>query len=371
MSFFAALYAPIHRWRTMRELSSLEKDQTYDSSWDFRNMIAKATEALDRDLRGRAKEIWTEAYARFPDLAMMSEAALDLMLRLGLHADAEALLNRAVKRYPNSVRSLEGLARLAFDRRDWAVAEQSAAVLRKKFPQSLKGYWIGAASLSELGRFEAAEATLARGLRVAPNDLILRVESAKLAERREAWDEALKRWTYVHETIRHPVGTIGLATTLSRLGHYDDADALIASVLHRSGNDLGIWIASAQVAEHKQDWEAAANRWGIVRNRFPLASIGYTGSLKSMQMLARPEEAEAIIKEGTDRVPDDVGLFIEHARMAQRGGDWATAVQRWARVRERFPTCQEAYAGEADALEALHRVAEAAAVRAMSPARPP
>lgn len=367
MSLFAALVAPVHRWRAMRELRSFDRHQAYDSRWDFKHLIAQANEALDRDLQGRAREIWAAAYARFPDLAMLSQPALDLMLRLGLHADAEALLNRAVKRYPNSVEALEGLARLAFERRDHAEALRRTEVLRKKFPNSLKGYWIGAASLSELGRFAEAEALLARGLTFAPDDLILRVEHARLAARSEDWDRALERWTYVHETLRHAAGTIGLAATLSRLARYDEADALIAGVVHRSGNDIGIWIASAQIAEQKQDWEEASRRWGVIRSRFPLASTGYLGGLKPLEKLSRRAEAEEIIKAGIERIPDDVKLVTEYAMMAHRNGDWPDAAARWAAVRRRFPASQEAYAREADALDALHRPADAAAIRAMSP----
>jgi predicted Zn-dependent protease len=365
MTLFAGLLAPIHRWRVMRDLRSFDKHQTYDAKWDFRDLLARAKEALDRDLPVRAGEIWADAYARFPDLAMLSEPALDLMLRLGLQADAENLLNRAVKRHPNDAHAQEGLTRLAFERKDYADAVIRAEGLRKKFPQSLKGYWIGAASLSFLGRSTEADAILNRGLQVAPDNLILRVEYARLAERSEDWEAAIKRWTYVHETLRHAAGTIGLATAFSRLARYDEADALIASVVHRSGNDIGIWIASTQIAEQKQDWAEAARRWQVICERFPLVPTGYIGASKALLRLPRHDEADAIIKEGIERVPGDVALFVEHALMAHRSGDWSNAAARWSTVRQRFPTCQEAYAREADALEALHRPAEAAAIRAM------
>jgi tetratricopeptide (TPR) repeat protein len=369
MSFLEALWSPLHRWQTMRELRALEKQETYDSRWDFKEMIEKANEALERDLRGRAKEIWGHAAARFPDLAMMSEPALDLMLKLGLYDDAEALLSRAVKRHPNSVQALEGLARLALQRGDHEEAVRRSELLRKRHPQSLKGYWIGCGSLSHLGRFKEAEATIQRGLQVAPDDLILNIEFARLAERGDNWDEALKRWMHIHDATGHPAATVGLVTTLSRLGRYDEADAMIASVAHKSGNDLGIWMASAQVAEQKQDWGEAAKRWARIRQRFPLSGIGYVCSLKPLEKLARPQEADDVIKEGTVRVPDDVNLFIEHARMADRRGDWANAAERWATVRQRFPACGEAYSREAIALDALQRPEDAASVRKMAPTR--
>jgi hypothetical protein len=118
MGFLTTISAPLHRWLTMRELRALEREETHDSRFDFDGMLSDANDALERDLRSRAREIWTQTYAKFPDFAMMSEAAIDLLLRLDLFDEAEAVLNRGAKRYRPQRQTLEGLAQVAHRRGD-------------------------------------------------------------------------------------------------------------------------------------------------------------------------------------------------------------------------------------------------------------
>jgi tetratricopeptide (TPR) repeat protein len=370
MTLFAAFSEPFQRWWAMRQMRSLQKQDSHDHEWDFKGLIFQAEEALDRDLRTRARELWTQAYARFPDLAMNSETALELLFRLGLYQEAEDLMTRAVKQYPRSMQALEGLATVTHRRGKHDQALRLSELLRKNHPSSLKGYWIGAASLSHLGRPQEAEALLAKGLQMGPDDLILHIEYARVAERRQDWDETLRRWAYVHETLDNLVGTIGIAATLARLGRYDEADAILTGVFYKTGNNFAVWMTYVNIAEQKEDWEEAATRWTTVRERFPLSPFSYTGPIKSLEKLGRQQEAEEILREGIERLKQEPSIFIEYAGLAYRSGNWGNVAERWGVVRKRFPGMPEAYKWEAAALEALHRPEEAASIRAMAPAQP-
>jgi tetratricopeptide (TPR) repeat protein len=354
----------------MRQMRTLQRHDSQDHHWDFKGLMLQAEEALERDLRTRARELWTQAYTRFPDLAMNSEAALDLLFRLGLYQEAEDMMTRAVKQFPRSVLALEGLATVAHKRENHDEALRLSELLRKNHPGSLKGYWIGAAALGHLGRPQEADAMLAKGLQAAPNDLILHIEYARAAERRQDWEETLKRWTYVHETFEHLVGTMGIAATLARLGRYDEADATVTDIFYKAGSHFAVWMTYVDIAQQKQDWEEVSRRWTKIRERFPLSPFSYTGPVKSLEKLGRRQEAEEILREGIERLKQEPSIFIEYAGLAYRSGDWANVAERWAAVRKRFPGIPEAYKWEATALEALHRPEEAASIRAMAPPQP-
>ena len=75
-TFLGRAVAPLRRWGAMLQLQARDRIQTMDSAWDFENLIASARDALDRDQRSVALEIWRKARANFPQLAMDSESAL-------------------------------------------------------------------------------------------------------------------------------------------------------------------------------------------------------------------------------------------------------------------------------------------------------
>jgi tetratricopeptide (TPR) repeat protein len=362
MNVFGAVFDVLTRWRTMREFHTLTKADLAGSDFMFKDMITEAHEAFERDLRNRSAEIWIQAYSKFPDLAMTSTSAFDLLLKLQLYSDAEQLMNRGLKKFRNGIHFLEGLATLAYKRGDWVAATEQSAILRKIHPSSLKGYWIAAASYSEMGRADEAETILARGLTMRPDDVGLRIEYARLAERREDWPVALDRWTDVLHTYGHLAGAVGRASVLTRQSRYDEADSVLASVIHKAGTQIGVWIQFAHIAEAKQDWTNASERWNSLRKRFPLDPIAYLRGVVPLDKLGRHEEAEKILLEGMGQIPYDPTLAIEYALRAHRRDDWETAVNRWSLLRERFPDCPEGYEHGRHALEALGRIGEAAAL---------
>jgi tetratricopeptide (TPR) repeat protein len=369
MTWLRTVPEAFERWRTMRQLRSIERREQSDHSWDFDDLMFEAHEALGRDLRGRAVDLWTQASTGFPNLAVTSESALNLLLRLQMYDEAEALMNRGLKRSHNTIYFLEGLAQVAYKRGDREATLRFCTALQKRYPDSLKGYALAAAALSELGRSEHAEEMLGRGLVARPQEITLRIEHARLAERRKDWEEAIRRWTIVHETYHHLAGTAGIASSLARLGRYDEADAVIAGVAHRAGNDVGIRVTSAEIMEHKQDWDEAILRWDVVRVRFPMSAVGYLRASRLLETLGRKTEADAILQDSTARMADNEALFIESAWFAHRNRDWAEAARRWATVRQRFPRCGQAYERGSQALAELGLTAEAEQIRAAAAAR--
>jgi tetratricopeptide (TPR) repeat protein len=369
MRWFDIAKGSLERWRTMRELRAMEKRDALAHHWEFTDFIVKAQDAFERDQRMHAEEIWRRAYATFPNQAMTSAGALDLLLKLALYDEAEALLTRGQKHH-RGWRSrghfLEGLALVAYKRGNQEEAVRRCAFLRKKSPSSLKGYWIAAAALSELGHVEKAEAVMKRGLRRMPYDVSLRIEYAKLAERRKDWGEALQRWTAL-ATLPNPdahiIGVTGSAAALKELRRYDEADQMLSGVKSQAANNLAFWIEFARIPDHKQDWEEAASRWATVRKRFPLQLFGYMGEIRPLMELGKRAQAEDVLREGIDRLPNDPTPLIEYALLAHRNGEWGEAIRRWAAVRDCFPKRREGYELGADALAAHGQTLEASRLR--------
>lgn len=350
----------------MREARAIERRNNEEHYWDFEGMINEARDVLDRGNRVRAREVWVQASAMFPAMAMMSTKALDFLLRLQAYDEADALVAKARKQYPHRAHSLEGLAKVALKRGYHEEAVRRCETLRSKHPASLSGYWIAAASLSELGRAAEAEAILARGMRIAPQDVGLRLEFARLAERRKDWTVALGRWIEVHEVCRHIAGVVGSAKALKELGRHDEADGLLSDAMYKAGNDPTVWLEHARIPEHKQDWEEAARRWEKLRSRFPMLPLVYIHSVRSLLELGHQADAEKVLREGISRLPDDPTPLIELAWLAHRRGDWSEAAARWTVVRERFPTRHEGYERGSEAMMALGRTEEAMQLRAMT-----
>jgi len=367
MKLFGSVRLAIERWHAIRELRSVEKTDRGNHYWELKYLIDEAKGFLERDHPIKATEIWARAHARFPDAAMKSQQALDLLLHLRLYDDAEAMLTIGQKRYPSHIHFMEGLALVAYKRGNREDALDRCHALRRKFPGSLKGYWIAAAALSELDRPEEAEALLAEGLRLVPDDIGLQMEYARLATRRQDWSEAVKRWTDIYNNFNHLAGVSGSAAALKELGRHDEADQLLYDVMYKAGNDVPFWLESASIAEHRQNWEEAARRWATVRDRFPLLPHGYIRGVRPLLELGHVIEAEYVLQEGIDRIQGDPALRLEYAQLAHRRQDWHEASQRWSAFRERFPNRPEGYQRGSEALKALGQTAEAAKLLAMAP----
>ena len=363
MSWLDAAKAALDRRRAMGELRAMAKRQSPLVRHEFESLVIDARDALERGQSAVASEIWSRARALSPNLAMTFEPALELLLRLQTVDEAEDFLVAAHKRYPRHAPLIEALAWLEFQRHNYAATIRRCAQLRRRFPMRGKGYWIAADALLELDRDAEAEATLAAGIRSVDDNAGLRIHHAKIPERSQNWAEALKRWTSVWNDFHHPASLSGSAKALKNLGRVDEADKLLSEGLYRTSVSHDLLIESANLAEDRKDWEAAVLRWETLRRRFANVPHGYVNCLRPLSELGRQAEADAILLEGIDRIPDDPALAVEYARLAHGRRDWPEAARRWAEVRGRFPTRQEGYDYGSEALLALGETEEAERVR--------
>ena len=63
-------------------------------------------------------------------------------------------------------------------------------------------------------------------------------------------------------------------------------------------------------------------------------------------------DADEVMRVAVTRFPQDIAVHLEYAGNAHQRGEWTTAAERWALMRERFPECIEAREKEMEALAA-------------------
>lgn len=122
---------------------------------------------------------------------------------------------------------------------------------------------------------------------------------------------------------------------------------------------IGEVMEAARAAEAQGNWTEALRLWGVVYERAPQRPVAVLGLMQSLVALGRLEEADMALDEGRHRFPDNVGIAIEHAEIAQKRSEFELAAQRWQEVRSRFPNRPNILAQAGAAFSEMGRFAEA------------
>jgi tetratricopeptide (TPR) repeat protein len=365
-------------------------------------------ELVDRAREATRRHDWDEAFRRWdavlrqdPGNPLAYHSAGNALRYAGRVDEAEALLGTARARFPDHQLIAIGHARVAAARRDWPEALLRWEAVQKRFPERPEGQTGVAQARRELDQLEALRV---RQKRKERQEL---VQQAREAVARRDWPEALRRWEAVQKRFPdRPEGHAGVAQAQRAL---DRLEAV------RVWREL---VAQAREAVARRDWSEALRRWEAVGKRFPDRPEGHAGAAQARRALdrleearvrrelveqaqeavalgdwleasrrwhmvvqqhpdepgayfhasgalrqaGRPDEAEALLATATDRFPDHESLAIEYARAAGARRDWAAALPRWQAVRARFPDRPEGYTGAAEAMRALGRPDQAAAL---------
>jgi tetratricopeptide (TPR) repeat protein len=350
------------RQRALGDFKRLARAEAEVLSLDDHNPLKRARAALDVGDREAARHYLALARSRIPAYVQTNPDTVYILLDLGDYDEAEAFTLNGAKRFPRKAYFLEGYARAADFRRDFAESARRWALVRRKFPYSEPGYAFGVAALRELGELDKAAAVIARGRKKLPEALLVLIEYARVAEAQQDWEEAYRRWHVMRD--RHAWGYTGAAEALFKLGRRADAEALLQEGQEHYRSDAGILRTSARLAEQANEIDEAARRWALVLRRFPYDRAAYDLALRFYRANDRWEEADAAAQEAIQRFSKQDWPLIEHAKLAQQRNDHVAAAERWCAVRMAFPTNREAYRQEAVALRALGRSDEAAQVLA-------
>lgn len=234
---------------------------------------------------------WERARRKFPVNPAPYFNPAACLKELGRVDEAEALLARAVRKFPDDFDVAVEHARLAEFRRDWPEAIRRWDPAYQRYSSCMAGLGI-ARGLQESGKLDEAEKLL-RDLRFRfPTDPHPAIALARLAQARGDMAEALQRWALVQE--RFPLmlyGHLDGARALSIAGRPEEAEQVLSGAIDRFKDEPLPMVEYARIAHRKGDWPEADRRWQAVRARFPDRPEGYELGSEALAALNESEQA--------------------------------------------------------------------------------
>ena len=341
------------RRRALAELRRIVRIESEALVLDDANPLARAKVSLEAGDHIAARRYLDLARERIPQYVLTSPDTVEVLLVLGDFAELDKFTLAGSKRFPKQPHYLEGYARSAERRRDFEEAVRRWETVRKKFAHRRLGYVSAVSDLRELGRLDEAEALLRQTMRHLPDDISVALEYARVAEARGTWDEAHRRWDAVRH--RHPLGLMGAAQALQKLGRTAEAEELLVQGRLRYPTEGEIAVINAGIAEETGNKEEARKRWNLVRQHFPLDRSACVQVLRFLRDQQEWADADALAKETIERFRNQDWPLDEYAKVAHGRRDWPEAARRWAALRQAFPDRKDAPQHEAEALAAAER----------------
>lgn len=240
-------------WSDHHVESLLARDP--DSRVLLRQYVANARERQDWPEALRRADIFI---ARRPRLPGPRLTRIDILRSAGREEEADAELDKALRRMPRDPDLLLAWARVAMQHKDWPEASRRFARLRQRAPDRFEGYHEAAAeALIHAGRPDEAEAVIAEGLRRLPENWMMWHAAARIAGRLDNPDEAVRRWEAMRERFpMAPAGFLGGAEALAQVGRGEEAAALILQARDFFPGNKEIAAAAARLAPEPETPDA-------------------------------------------------------------------------------------------------------------------
>jgi tetratricopeptide (TPR) repeat protein len=243
---------------------------------------------------------------------------------------------------------------------NWPDAEQRW----REFAELRPAVWWGstriALALSQQGRMDEAKTLLIAAMERFPDDTGVFIEYARLAELHRDWTEAAARWATMAERFpRSWEGLAGQARALREQGQVDEAQALLVQTVARFPAATSPLHDLARLHEVVRNWPAAEQCWRDYVALDPSPWWCHVGLATALVEQGRHVDAQAALIGQLERMPDEPAVFIAHARLADRMGDWEEAERRWSNVAARFPHIWDGFGGQVRSLRHQRRLEEA------------
>lgn len=222
------------------------------------------------------------ARKKFPHLADGYSVAAECLIELERPEEAEALMERAVHKIPSALHVLTTYARLAERRKDWEEALRRWEPVRSQFDH-IYGHNGVAECLRRLGRLDEAEKVAIEACDRFPTEPWAFAILAAIAADRGDLDEACRRWDNARRRRPHfHYAYKAGAEAERRAGREDKADEILATGVAMVRGDLDLHLQYAQNAHRRRDWRVAAERWALVRKRFPDCAEARKGEAEAL-----------------------------------------------------------------------------------------
>lgn len=189
----------------------------------------------------------------------------------------------------------------------------------------------------DLGELDAADTLIQAALQEFPKRTFLWEAAAVLVSRRGDHAEAMRRYDAMRRRAPNsPSAYIGLADSAMALGRDKEAEAVLAKGMRGTGRSIHIQARRARLAEERQDWAVAEQRWRVMWKEFehPPAAIA---AAECCIRRADHDAADLILSQAVEAAPGSPDVWRAYARAAGLRGDAAEQARRWEAARKLHP----------------------------------
>lgn len=219
-------------------------------------------------------------------------------------------------------------------------------------------------AMTAMRHFDIVEESLSTAMKKFPNVAELARLYAEVAQNRGDMKEAARRWTDVRN--KYPDIDAGYtfgAASLNAIGQHQEAERILGKYLQSVTQDSYAARTYAEMAEQREDWAVALERWGAMR-RTIRDPDGWVGEARVLLRLEREKEALALLATAREMFPYTYKIDVAIADIHDRDESPQERLERWMTVRIRHPAAGAAHIGLARALVDLDRKPEAEATLA-------
>ncbi|EGY01072.1 tetratricopeptide TPR_2 [Nitrospirillum viridazoti Y2] len=297
---------------------------------------------------------------RFPAAVAAYRLEAKAQMELGRLPAAETLLNVALHLSAEDPALLRLRAELATRGGDAALALARWQLLAHLHPDSPTTVLDLAEAYQAAHQYDMADEQLVIAMDRAPGSASLAIKWALLALRRGNHEAALDRWQVVRD--RFPDESEGYAAAghnLRSIGRYEEADAVVEQGLARLPEHRELLTSHAWTATVKRDWPEAERRWRRVQGHWPTDGAMVKALADAIEQQGRRDEAEQLLREGMEALPDNPSIATALAERVLKRGDWSNAIDHFRAIITRFPDQARPYAAIGHALRVLRLYGEA------------
>ncbi len=192
-------------------------------------------------------------------------------------------------------------ANAASDARDWSRAVAAWEALREKNPGEALCWRKAGEAYVHAGQVKRAEIILGEATRRFPDDFWIAYYDTFVAQRLGDWSEALRRAEQLCVRFPdNPISHVMIGDSLRGLGQLGEAELAFAQTIERFPGEQWSLYHAGELAESRQDWVAALERWEALLAVLPdhrRARLGRTQALHKLGRVDLAAAAEAVAEE--------------------------------------------------------------------------
>lgn len=193
-------------------------------------------------------------------------------------------------------------------------------------------------ALRRSGRYDEADAMVARGLALFPGDKSLLYEHASSAHAAGRYTVAIERWEKALAADPDlAMCHAGLAANLRETGDLERAAVTIETALARFPVDLTVATEAARIADRSLRFDRSLPLWRRAAGTAQPAPEWLQGEIHALIRLVRFPEAEAALVAAKARFPQHPGLMAVEGILASERHEWPRALAIWTDYRRLFP----------------------------------